>query len=100
MLEMGDYLDKAGNALTLFAKDGVPAIRDAQKRSQERLQNMSTVATFFSAVTATTFQYTAGEQDSPLGQVVRTLWVSSLILNITSAINSQLAMHCEPISLL
>lgn len=30
-----------------------------------------------------------------LDEVVRALWVSSLILSIASAINSQLAMHCE-----
>ncbi|KAG8975910.1 hypothetical protein FRC05_004841 [Tulasnella sp. 425] len=55
---------------------------------------MSTVATFFSGVAATTFQYTSGNTKSTrLDEIVRALWVSSLILSIASAINSQLAMH-------
>ncbi|KIO25425.1 hypothetical protein M407DRAFT_25224 [Tulasnella calospora MUT 4182] len=92
MAEMITYVNKAGKVLKEFTKDGVQAIRDAQDRSQNWLQNISAVATFFSAVTATTLQYSIdGKHD--LGTVVRALWVSSLILSIASAINSQLAMH-------
>ncbi|KIO23691.1 hypothetical protein M407DRAFT_26893 [Tulasnella calospora MUT 4182] len=93
MLEMIHYMRETGKALAHFAKDGVIAIKEAQDRSKEQLLNMSTVATFFSGVAATTFQYTSTEENSPLGQAVRALWVSSLILSIASAINSQLAMH-------
>ncbi|KAG8917598.1 hypothetical protein FRC01_002349, partial [Tulasnella sp. 417] len=93
MLEMGKYLKQMGDALNEFRKDGVAAIRIAQDRSREQLLNMSTVATFFSGVAATTFQYTSGNRTSTLDELVRALWVSSLILSIASAINSQLAMH-------
>ncbi|KAG8975911.1 hypothetical protein FRC05_004842 [Tulasnella sp. 425] len=113
MLEMCKYMTETGKALENFARDGVVAIKEAQDRSKEQLLNMSTVATFFSGVAATTFQYTAGEQQyvilhytkdyvlifllcppsSHLDQAVRALLVSSLILSIASAINSQLAMH-------
>ncbi|KAG9049961.1 hypothetical protein FS837_008311 [Tulasnella sp. UAMH 9824] len=93
MLEMGKYLRQMGDALNDFKKEGVTAIRIAQDRSKEQLLNMSTVATFFSGVAATTFQYTSGNEPSTLDEVVRALWVSSLILSIASAINSQLAMH-------
>ncbi|KAG8955144.1 hypothetical protein FRC04_009602 [Tulasnella sp. 424] len=100
MVEMGKYLNQTGDALKHFGTGGetdlikgVKSIQDAQKRSKEQLQNMSTVATFFSGVAATTFQYTSGNQDSALDEIVRALWVSSLILSIASAINSQLAMH-------
>ncbi|KAG8929539.1 hypothetical protein FRC01_004189 [Tulasnella sp. 417] len=93
MLEMGKYLKQMGDALHNFSKDGVTAIRIAQDRSKEQLLNMSTVATFFSGVASTTFQYTSGNKASTLDEVVRALWVSSLILSIASAINSQLAMH-------
>ncbi|KAG8929538.1 hypothetical protein FRC01_004188 [Tulasnella sp. 417] len=102
MLEMSQYMTETGKALAQFAKDGAVAIKEAQVRSKEQLLNMSTVATFFSGVAATTFQvclvfaftkYTSTEEDSTLGRVVRALWVSSLILSIASAINSQLAMH-------
>ncbi|KAG9049963.1 hypothetical protein FS837_008313 [Tulasnella sp. UAMH 9824] len=93
MLEMSQYMTETGKALAQFAKDGVIAIKEAQDRSKEQLLNMSTVATFFSGVAATTFQYTSTDENSRLGQAVRALWVSSLILSIASAINSQLAMH-------
>ncbi|KAG9043062.1 hypothetical protein FS837_010067 [Tulasnella sp. UAMH 9824] len=92
MEEMTTYVNKSGRALKEFSKDGVQAIRDAQDRSQNWLQNISAVATFFSAVTATTLQYSV-DGTRHLGTVVRALWVSSLILSIASAINSQLAMH-------
>ncbi|KIO25454.1 hypothetical protein M407DRAFT_8421 [Tulasnella calospora MUT 4182] len=38
-------------------------------------------------------KYTSTDENSPLGQAVPALWVSSLILSIASAINAQLAMH-------
>ncbi|KIO25453.1 hypothetical protein M407DRAFT_210621 [Tulasnella calospora MUT 4182] len=50
---------ETGKALAHFAKDGVVAIKEAQVRSKEQLLNMSTVATFFSGVAATTFQLSA-----------------------------------------
>ncbi|KAG9009637.1 hypothetical protein FRB90_008228 [Tulasnella sp. 427] len=93
MLEMTEYMVDIGKALAQFSVDGVTALKEAQDRAKEQLLNMSTVATFFSGVAATTFSYTAGEEHSILDQMVRALWVSSLILSIASAINSQLAMH-------
>ncbi|KIO23681.1 hypothetical protein M407DRAFT_26884 [Tulasnella calospora MUT 4182] len=97
VIEMGRYLKELGQALHEFIKEGVPAIEEAQRRSQLQLTNMSTVATFLSAVTATTFQYTSigndGQPSSLLDQIVRALWISSLVLSVASAINAQLAMH-------
>ncbi|KIO25423.1 hypothetical protein M407DRAFT_25222 [Tulasnella calospora MUT 4182] len=90
--EMSLYFEKMRKGLAVFVKEGITAIRDAQDRAQNRLQNMSTVATFFSAVTATTLQYSIN-QEQFLGTVVLALWVSSLILSMASAINLQLAMH-------
>ncbi|KAG8924739.1 hypothetical protein FRC01_011106, partial [Tulasnella sp. 417] len=110
MLEMGEYLTRVGDALTKFAKDGVPVIRDAQNRSQERLMNMSTVVCallHYSSILSNIVAYLDRQHFSLLlplqpfnilqvkrRQIVRALWVSSLILSIASAINSQLAMHC------
>ncbi|KAG9009636.1 hypothetical protein FRB90_008227 [Tulasnella sp. 427] len=87
------WLDYRANGLQDFG--GVAAIKAAQDRAKEQLLNMSTVATFFSGVAATTFQYTTSPQGTThtLDEVVRALWVSSIILSIASAINSQLAMH-------
>ncbi|KAF9516719.1 hypothetical protein BS47DRAFT_627541 [Hydnum rufescens UP504] len=55
--EMGDYLTELNAALIMFVDVGVPAIRTAQDRATTRLQNLSTVATFLSAVTGATLQY-------------------------------------------
>src|SRR5207248_1539913 len=74
--EMGEHLESITTSLTVFVEvgayqqrcsytplisiggiTGVPTIRFAQKHTANSLQNLSTVATFFSAVTATTFQY-------------------------------------------
>ncbi|KAG8987437.1 hypothetical protein FRB90_003346 [Tulasnella sp. 427] len=80
MAEMEKHLKQTGDALSRFGKDGVLAIKTAQDRAKEQLLNMSTV-------------YTADKQGGILDEIVRALWVSSLILSIASAINSQLAMH-------
>ncbi|KAG9040805.1 hypothetical protein FS837_013066 [Tulasnella sp. UAMH 9824] len=91
MNEMSLPIAKIKDALEDFVTQGVTAIRNAQDNQQGRLQNMSAVATFLSAVTATTMQYDV--QKNGLGTVVMGLWISSLILSIASAINSQLAIH-------
>lgn len=93
MTEMGDYVSKVGSALSDFAHAGVACIRDAQEKAQTRLQNMSAVATFLSAVTAATIAIPYSMSRESLKTVVITLWISSLILSVASAINSQLAMH-------
>ncbi|KAG8985218.1 hypothetical protein FRB90_004877 [Tulasnella sp. 427] len=90
--ELSFYIRQVTAGLTSFLQDGVVVLRDAQDRAQNRLQNMSTVATFFSAVTATTLQYSI-DPEKFLGTLVGSLWVSSLILSVASAINLQLAMH-------
>ncbi|KAG9038725.1 hypothetical protein FS837_001201 [Tulasnella sp. UAMH 9824] len=60
MKEMPSHTLEAKDALSSFIQDGVPAIQKSQGKSQARLSNMSTVATFLSAVTATTLQYDIG----------------------------------------
>ncbi|KAH9478461.1 hypothetical protein JR316_0008916 [Psilocybe cubensis] len=55
--EMGEHLDELSSSLSMFIEVGVPTIRFAQKHGAENLLNLSTVATFFSAVTATTMQF-------------------------------------------
>ncbi|KAG8992062.1 hypothetical protein FRB94_013394 [Tulasnella sp. JGI-2019a] len=91
--EMDDHLESIRDALKTFAKDGVTTIRTAQNHTQNGLHNLSTVATFFSGVTASTLQYTFNQTQTPLGRLVNCLWISSLVFSIASAINSQLAYH-------
>ncbi|KAG8991861.1 hypothetical protein FRB90_001203, partial [Tulasnella sp. 427] len=91
MREMTNQIPTIEKAFSKFVEGGVTITQDAQEKSQSRFQNMSTVATFLSAVTATTMQYTMSENS--LGAIVMGLWLSSLILSIASAIISQLVIH-------
>jgi hypothetical protein len=47
--EMGEQLDAITSSLAYFTEVGVPTIRLNQKHGAANLQNLSTVATFFSA---------------------------------------------------
>jgi WD repeat-containing protein 26 len=69
---------------------GVPTIRFAQKHGAQNLQNLSTVATFFSAVTATTLQFSYTLPTDALGSAVNSFWFASLVFSIASAVNSLL----------
>ncbi|KAJ7494726.1 WD40-repeat-containing domain protein [Mycena galericulata] len=77
-----------------FIATGVQEISFAQKHSTQILMNSATIATFFSAVTVTTIQYLTpfSAVFTPLQTAVSTLWFSSLVLSVTCAINSLLAM--------
>jgi hypothetical protein len=47
--EMGEQLEAIASSLAYFTEVGVPTIRLNQKHGAANLQNLSTVATFFSA---------------------------------------------------
>jgi hypothetical protein len=68
----------------------MPAIRYEQKRDYDSVLNMSTMATFFSAVTATTLQTSLSSSQTPLSSIVDTFWFCSLVLSIGAALNSLL----------
>jgi hypothetical protein len=70
----------------------MPAIRYEQKRDYDSVLNMSTMATFFSAVTATTLQtsLSSSQAGTPLSSIVDTFWFCSLVLSIGAALNSLL----------
>ncbi|KAG8903781.1 hypothetical protein FRB99_002771 [Tulasnella sp. 403] len=91
--EMDEHLENIRDALRIFVKDGVSTIRTAQNHTQTGLQNLSTVATFFSGVTATTLQYSFDKIDTSKEHFVNMLWITSLVFSIASSINSQLAYH-------
>ncbi|KAJ4463512.1 hypothetical protein C8J55DRAFT_309394 [Lentinula edodes] len=92
-LEMGYHVDSIAFTLSMstFIEVGVPTIRFAQKRGAANLLNLSTVATFFSAVTATTLQYSY-TLDSTTGHVVNLFWFLSLVFSIAAAVNSLLGL--------
>ncbi|KAF9506422.1 hypothetical protein BS47DRAFT_1428124 [Hydnum rufescens UP504] len=91
--EMEEHLQNLTRALTTFVDVGVPTIRFTQRHTADALQNLSTVATFFSAVTATTLQYSYQSFQTRTEEAVNLLWIMSLVFSLASAINSQLAYH-------
>ncbi|KAI0948106.1 hypothetical protein AcW1_009704 [Taiwanofungus camphoratus] len=90
--EMGEHLDSITSSLSIFVEIGVPTIRFAQQHASQNLLNLSTVATFFSAVTATTMQFSYTMTNTPLAQWVNTFWFISLVFSIGAAVNSLLGL--------
>ncbi|KAL0577193.1 hypothetical protein V5O48_004791 [Marasmius crinis-equi] len=86
--EMGEHIDSITASLNMFIEVGVPTIRFAQKHGATNLLNLSTVATFFSAVTATTLQFSYEIVDTASGNAVNALWFLSLVFSIGAAVNS------------
>lgn len=71
---------------------GVPTIRFAQKHGATNLLNLSTVATFFSAVTATTLQFSFELERDIVTDAVNCFWFASLVFSIAAAVNSLLGL--------
>ncbi|KAI0074084.1 WD40 repeat-like protein [Panus rudis PR-1116 ss-1] len=90
--EMGEHLDSITSALQMFIEIGVPTIRFAQEHAANNLLNLSTVATFFSAVTATTMQFSFDQVGTPLADAVNGFWFTSLVFSIAAAVNSLLGL--------
>lgn len=78
--------------ITLIEFEGVPTIRFAQKHGAANLLTLSTVATFFSAVTATTLQFSYSQTGDMLSDGVNAFWFSSLVFSIAAAVNSLLGL--------
>ncbi|KAG2030418.1 quinon protein alcohol dehydrogenase-like superfamily [Suillus americanus] len=90
--EMGEHIDSITGTLSMFIEVGVPTIRFAQKHGAANLLTLSTVATFFSAVTATTLQFSYSQTGDMLSDCVNAFWFSSLVFSIAAAVNSLLGL--------
>ncbi|KAH6908348.1 quinon protein alcohol dehydrogenase-like superfamily [Coprinopsis sp. MPI-PUGE-AT-0042] len=91
--DIGEHLDTITSSLCMFIEVGVPTIRFAQKHGSGNLLNLSTIATFFSAVTATTLQFSLElEFKGPASHAVNCFWFSSLVFSIAAAVNSLLGL--------
>ncbi|KAF9233428.1 hypothetical protein BU15DRAFT_53925 [Melanogaster broomeanus] len=90
--EMGEHIDSITSTLIMFIEVGVPTIRFAQKHGASNLLTLSTVATFFSAVTATTLQFSYSSTSTVLAKSVNAFWFSSLVFSIAAAVNSLLGL--------
>jgi len=106
---MGEHIDTITGTLSMFVEvgplsldrfryrhpdfiQGVPTIRFAQKHGAANLLTLSTVATFFSAVTATTLQFSYSQTGDFLSDAVNAFWFSSLVFSIAAAVNSLLGL--------
>ncbi|KAJ6588705.1 hypothetical protein B0H19DRAFT_1367253 [Mycena capillaripes] len=90
--EMGEHIDSITSTLVMFVEVGVPSIRLGQKHKTDNLLNLSTVATFFSAVTATTLQFSFNLLATRLQHAVNCFWFASLVFSIAAAVNSLLGL--------
>ncbi|CAK5261896.1 unnamed protein product [Mycena citricolor] len=90
--EMGEHLDSITSTLVMFVEIGVPTIRFGQRHKTDNLLNLSTVATFFSAVTATTLQFSYNLVGTPVQDAVNSFWFASLVFSIAAAVNSLLGL--------
>ncbi|KAG9312798.1 WD40-repeat-containing domain protein [Chiua virens] len=90
--EIGDHIDNITGTLSMFIEIGVPTIRFHQQHAASNLLNLSTVATFFSAVTATTLQFSYNTTGNVLADSVNAFWFSSLVFSIAAAVNSLLGL--------
>ncbi|KAG6332928.1 hypothetical protein ID866_6161 [Astraeus odoratus] len=66
--EIGYHVDTVAGALAMFIEIGVPTISSHQQHGAINLSNLSTVATFFSGVTATTLQFSYSTTNGPLSE--------------------------------
>ncbi|KZT35388.1 WD40 repeat-like protein [Sistotremastrum suecicum HHB10207 ss-3] len=89
---IGTHLDALTGALSFFVETGLAAIRQFQSRAVSNLVNFSTVATFFSAITAQTLQISFTEVSTTIGAAVNTFWVASLIFSVAAVVNSLLGL--------
>ena len=100
--DLGEHIESITSALSLFIEvgklfvstsvmrsvlhcpsvSGIPTIRFAQERGAHNLLNLSTIAIFFSSVTATSLQFSFGDTSSAAANAVNTFWFTSLVLSI------------------
>ncbi|KZV92647.1 hypothetical protein EXIGLDRAFT_836264 [Exidia glandulosa HHB12029] len=93
-IEIGEHLDAVTNAFVVLVEVGVPTIRSSQKHGTLATtpERLTTIATLFSGVTATTIQYTLDQNHTTLGTLVNVFWYSSLVFSIASAVNSLIVL--------
>lgn len=90
--DMRGHLETVTSSIRDFTKKGIPSIRSAQEHNASNLLNISTIATFFSAVSATTIQFSFGNNLTTLDNCVNGFWFLSLVFSIGAAVNSLLGL--------
>ncbi|KAI9441246.1 WD40 repeat-like protein [Lactarius indigo] len=92
MSDMGEHFESVSAALSMFNEVGIPTIRFAQQHGASNFLNLSTIATFFSAVTATTIQFSYQNVGTALADAVNAFWFTSMVFSIAAAVNSLLGL--------
>ena len=67
-------------------------LADEKERATTRYVNITTIATFFSSVTATTLQMSISITQSTLWNAVNFFWFISLVFSVSSGVSSLLGM--------
>ena len=67
-------------------------LADEKERATTRYVNITTIATFFSSVTATALQMSISFTPSVLGDTVNFFWFTSLVFSVSSGVCSLLGM--------
>ena len=67
-------------------------LADEKERATTRYVNITTIATFFSSVTATTLQMSISDSPSGLLNIVNFFWFLSLVFSVSSGVSSLLGM--------
>ena len=67
-------------------------LADEKERATTRYVNITTIATFFSSVTATTLQMSISITHSTLWNAVNFFWFISLVFSVSSGVSSLLGM--------
>ena len=68
------------------------SVVEDEERATTRYLTLTTIAIFFSSITATTLQFSYQQTTTRLDKSVNLLWFASLIFSISSGINSLLSM--------
>jgi hypothetical protein len=89
---MTTYFENLTPALSTLVEVTFPQVRSSEEHSSKNLANLSTIATFFSGVTATALQMSYQVLDDRLQESVNTFYFASLILSISAAVSSLLAL--------
>ena len=74
-------------------------LADEKERATTRYVNITTIATFFSSVTATTLQMSISFTQSTLWNAVNFFWFISLVFSVSSGVSSLLGMTWRKSSL-
>jgi hypothetical protein len=79
-------------ALSDFVEVGAEAVRSTQEYTRRNLRNMSSVATFFSAVSTGMIQISFQMKETLLEKVVNLLFIGSLVFSVAAVIQSLWAL--------